>query len=77
VIRGNTQDGARETIFRTGGRFGDGLPAMTAAYLAKLNPQQRRAVEHGCDKLDEASPLLIIAGAGSGKTNTSPTASPT
>jgi superfamily I DNA/RNA helicase len=43
---------------------------MTAAYLATLNPQQRRAVEHGCDKLDEASPLLIIAGAGSGKTNT-------
>src|SRR5271170_7734556 len=43
---------------------------MTAAYLAKLNTEQRRAVEHGCDALDEASPLLIIAGAGSGKTNT-------
>ncbi len=43
---------------------------MTAAYLAKLNIEQRRAVEHGCDALDEAPPLLIIAGAGSGKTNT-------
>ncbi|MGA7431627.1 MAG: ATP-dependent helicase [Xanthobacteraceae bacterium] len=40
---------------------------MTAAYLATLNPEQRRAVEHGVEK---PSPLLIIAGAGSGKTNT-------
>ena len=43
---------------------------MTAAYLASLNPEQRRAVEHGCDALDQVTPLLIIAGAGSGKTNT-------
>ncbi len=43
---------------------------MTATYLAKLNAEQRRAVEHGCDALDETPPLLIIAGAGSGKTNT-------
>src|SRR6266700_2915506 len=43
---------------------------MSAAYLAKLNPQQRRAVEHGGSALDDAGPLLIIAGAGSGKTNT-------
>src|ERR1700752_4453817 len=43
---------------------------MTSAYLAKLNPQQRRAVEHGGPELAEAGPLLIIAGAGSGKTNT-------
>src|ERR1700752_2095837 len=43
---------------------------MTSAYLAKLNPQQRRAVEHGGASLAEAGPLLIIAGAGSGKTNT-------
>jgi len=43
------------------------LPPMTAPYLAALNPEQRRAVEHG---LDNPSPLLIIAGAGSGKTNT-------
>jgi hypothetical protein len=42
---------------------------MTAAYLAKLNAEQRRAVEHGCAALEEAPPLLIIAGAGSGKTN--------
>jgi ATP-dependent DNA helicase UvrD/PcrA len=43
---------------------------MTAPYLAKLNSEQRRAVEHGCGSLEEALPLLIIAGAGSGKTNT-------
>jgi DNA helicase II / ATP-dependent DNA helicase PcrA len=35
--------------------------------LATLNPEQRRAVEHGGA---DARPLLIIAGAGSGKTNT-------
>ena len=44
--------------------------AMNASYLTKLNPQQRRAVEHGGAALAEAGPLLIIAGAGSGKTNT-------
>jgi DNA helicase II / ATP-dependent DNA helicase PcrA len=38
--------------------------------LAKLNAEQRRAVEHGSGSLDGAPPLLIIAGAGSGKTNT-------
>jgi len=43
---------------------------MNAAYLTALNPAQRRAVEHGCSALDQVSPLLIIAGAGSGKTNT-------
>jgi DNA helicase-2/ATP-dependent DNA helicase PcrA len=43
---------------------------MTAAYLAKLNTEQRRAVEHGGGSLEGAPPLLIIAGAGSGKTNT-------
>ena len=41
-----------------------------APYLAELNVEQRRAVEHGCTALDQAPPLLIIAGAGSGKTNT-------
>jgi DNA helicase II / ATP-dependent DNA helicase PcrA len=43
---------------------------MNASYLAKLNPEQRRAVAHGGPTYAEAGPLLIIAGAGSGKTNT-------
>ncbi len=43
---------------------------MNTSYLAKLNPEQRRAVEHGGPTYAEAGPLLIIAGAGSGKTNT-------
>src|SRR6516162_3818808 len=46
---------------------------LTAAakYLESLNPEQRRAVEHGVQH-DGAigAPLLVIAGAGSGKTNT-------
>jgi DNA helicase-2/ATP-dependent DNA helicase PcrA len=43
-----------------------------AAHLEKLNDEQRRAVEHGVGGGDSATggPLLIIAGAGSGKTNT-------
>ena len=42
-----------------------------AAYLAKLNDAQRRAVEFGVDEPGRTSgPLLVIAGAGSGKTNT-------
>jgi ATP-dependent DNA helicase UvrD/PcrA len=46
--------------------------SAAAAYLESLNPQQRRAVEHGVDDLSCAAggPLLVIAGAGSGKTNT-------
>src|SRR5215208_7887141 len=45
---------------------------MPAAYLETLNPQQRRAVEHGIEDKHAApgAPLLVIAGAGSGKTNT-------
>ena len=42
------------------------------AYLSKLNPEQRRAAEYGVELggRTKAGPLLIIAGAGSGKTNT-------
>src|SRR3984893_14690798 len=40
------------------------------AYLEALNPEQRRAVEHGAAGGLAAPPLLVIAGAGSGKTNT-------
>jgi len=45
---------------------------MAAAHLEKLNDRQREAVEHGAGLPDGkiAGPLLIIAGAGSGKTNT-------
>ena len=48
------------------------MPAA-ASYLESLNPEQRRAVEHGVVPERDgrpASPLLVIAGAGSGKTNT-------
>lgn len=43
------------------------MPVDTA-FLDALNPEQRRAAEHGVGS--EAGPLLVIAGAGSGKTNT-------
>lgn len=45
---------------------------MNAIYLEKLNDRQREAVEHGIGQPEGgiAGPLLIIAGAGSGKTNT-------
>jgi superfamily I DNA/RNA helicase len=44
-----------------------------ASYLDALNPEQRRAVEHGVfphGNSITSAPLLVIAGAGSGKTNT-------
>ncbi len=45
------------------------MPAA-APYLESLNPEQRRAVEHGAAGPGPFAPLLVIAGAGSGKTNT-------
>lgn len=47
------------------------LAAAATSYLETLNPEQRRAVEHGVGTDSTiGSPLLVIAGAGSGKTNT-------
>jgi DNA helicase-2/ATP-dependent DNA helicase PcrA len=43
---------------------------MNPSYLAKLNSEQRRAAEYGGPSYTEAGALLIVAGAGSGKTNT-------
>ena len=43
---------------------------MNAAYLEKLNDNQRAAVVFGVSDFGLPPPLLVIAGAGSGKTNT-------
>jgi DNA helicase II / ATP-dependent DNA helicase PcrA len=45
---------------------------MLSAHLERLNPEQRRAVEHGVEEAGArpGKPLLVIAGAGSGKTST-------
>jgi DNA helicase-2/ATP-dependent DNA helicase PcrA len=45
---------------------------MRFSYLDRLNPEQRRAVEHGIGEVNgqAARPLLVIAGTGSGKTST-------
>src|SRR5258706_9549053 len=52
-------------------RGGNSL-AMSLAYLEKLNPEQRQAAEHSIGEKDTTPgmPLLVIAGAGSGKTAT-------
>src|SRR3984893_4203325 len=45
----------------------------TTAHLEKLNAAQRKAVTHGealAEKGYSAGPLLIVAGAGTGKTDT-------
>src|ERR1700736_5337642 len=49
-----------------------GSDYVNSTHLDKLNPDQRRAVEHGIDDpvRSPGGPLLVIAGAGSGKTNT-------
>jgi DNA helicase II / ATP-dependent DNA helicase PcrA len=41
-----------------------------ATYLTELNPEQRQAAEYGVRADDNQGPLLVIAGAGSGKTKT-------
>jgi DNA helicase-2/ATP-dependent DNA helicase PcrA len=58
-----------ERGIRTRGQFV--LATTAASYLDALNPEQRRAVEHGVAVDGHVgTPLLVIAGAGSGKTNT-------
>ncbi|UZF93169.1 ATP-dependent helicase [Bosea sp. NBC_00550] len=44
-------------------------PLLATSYLDNLNPAQRRAATYGVG-VPAALPLLVIAGAGSGKTNT-------
>ena len=46
--------------------------ALIADHLAGLNPKQREAVEYGIrpGKTRDIGPLLVIAGAGTGKTKT-------
>jgi DNA helicase II / ATP-dependent DNA helicase PcrA len=46
------------------------LAGTSGDYLRGLNPDQRAAVEHGGTAIKDCPPLLLIAGAGSGKTNT-------
>jgi ATP-dependent DNA helicase UvrD/PcrA len=61
--------GAGITEFGFSPRDPHSVPSA-ALYLESLNPEQRRAVEHGAAGPGPFAPLLVIAGAGSGKTNT-------
>ena len=50
-----------------------GAPMATSAHLEKLNAAQRKAVTHGAPLAERgfaSGPLLILAGAGTGKTDT-------
>ncbi|WP_409241819.1 ATP-dependent helicase [Caballeronia sp. INML3B] len=59
------------TLPDTADAASDSTAKQVADYLAKLNEAQREAVEFGVDEPGRAGgPLLVIAGAGSGKTNT-------
>jgi DNA helicase II / ATP-dependent DNA helicase PcrA len=48
----------------------DSASAVTPDYLSGLNAAQREAACYGDDPAQAAGPLLVIAGAGSGKTST-------
>lgn len=48
----------------------DSSNAVVADYLSGLNEAQRDAATYGSRSGEESGPLLVIAGAGSGKTNT-------
>jgi DNA helicase-2/ATP-dependent DNA helicase PcrA len=61
-------NGRQQTDMRE--NYGGSNVLTAATYLDELNPEQRRAVEHGVGRDGTVGPpLLVIAGAGSGKTN--------
>ena len=52
------------------GRMSSAESTPESSYLDALNPEQRAAVAFGIEDGRAGGPLLVIAGAGSGKTNT-------